>query len=116
MGGLVAGQMSAIERDSPFSFRLGAGSFVRLDYFAMAEPRPATDLYAYFGGKAGTGYQGSHIVGGKEKQERATGRASSANNPADKTAFPFSGRKRVPAPKGGAGADRPGGGEQRLIA
>jgi hypothetical protein len=46
---------------------MGEIFFFRFGYFATAELRPATELYAHFRGEAGTGYQRGHPVGGKEK-------------------------------------------------
>jgi hypothetical protein len=82
----------------------------------MAELRPTADLYAYFGGKAGAGYQGSHLVGGNEKQECAAGRHCPAGNPAGRPAFPRPVRLSIPAPPDGAGANRPDGGAELFAA
>ena len=90
--------------------------FFRLDYFATAELRPAAELYAYFGGKTGTGYQRGYMIGGNKKQERTAGRHCSAHCQAGKLAFSRLFRQRLSASQCGAGADCPGRGLQRLSA
>jgi hypothetical protein len=90
--------------------------FFRFGYIAAAEFCTAADRYAHIGRKADAGYQRAYIIGRKEKQERTAGRYGPADNPARKPAFSRPFGQRIPAPPGGAGADRPGGGTQGFAA
>jgi hypothetical protein len=95
-------------------FLFGMARFFCFGRIAEAEFRPAANFYAYPGGEAGAGYQGAYIVGGKGEKGQTAGGQGPPGGPAGKPAFPRFFRQPVPAPPGGAGADGPGGGIQRL--
>jgi hypothetical protein len=68
-------------------FLLRAACFFHFIYIAAANFRSAADFYARLRRDAGAGYQRGYIVGGKEKQDRETGRHSPPGGLGGKAAF-----------------------------
>jgi hypothetical protein len=103
------------KKSKKVAFLFGMARVFRFDYFTGAVFCPATELYAYFRGNTGAGCESGYLVGGQEEQRRATCRADTPDDPADKPAFPHRFRPRIPASPGGAGANCPCGGIERVI-